>query len=186
MVGAFAGTLTPTFGNPEVSVGPDGLRTSAPVAPASTSTTTMPAATESTRCRPATPAMRCTRPSRAGSGGGAVGSRCRVRPALAAAVLADAVPASRTAAGRPGQDVAGTGGGDLEGRAGAGEEGGEAVVVEHGHGPVSSERGASPAPARAHRAGSAARRRRASCRRDFTVPWRRPMARAMSRSLRSA
>ena len=89
-------------------------------------------------------------------------------------------------AGGPGHDVGGARGGHLEGRAGPGEEGGEAVVVEHGHGPVSSAGGVSPAPARAARVGSAARRRRASCRRDLTVPCRRPMASAMSRSLRSA
>ncbi len=140
------------------------------------------------RWRPATPATRRTRPV------GAVGRtalaerrvvpRRRLRPARSPS------PSPSAAVGRapagPRQDVVGTRDGDLEGRAGAGEERGEAVVVEHGHGPVSSVRGASPAPARAHRAGSAARRRRASCRRDFTVPGRRPMARAMSRSLRSA
>ena len=73
----------------------------------------------------------------------------------------------------------------LEGRRGLREQCGQTVVVEHRHRPASSR--VSPAsPTKADNAGSCARRRRASCRRDLTVPWRRPMASAMSRSLRSA
>ena len=178
-VGAWRGTVTFARGGAAVMAGWVGLRTAATIAPARTRATTTPAATESDAV-----ATRRTGEAPPATHGKAVGPvALAAGPGVVRSVPRDGrggVP------GGPGHDVVGARRGDLEGRPGAGEEGREAVVVEHGHGPVSSVRGASPAPARALRAGSAARRRRASCRRDFTVPGRRPMASAMSRSLRSA
>ncbi len=177
VAGPCAGTSTFALPSPVVTVGWDGPRSSAPDR---TGEHQDDDDGSGHREHPVAPA------DRGDAADAAFPGRVERRRPLHGDTVIGAVREHRRAAGGPGQNVVGARRGDVEGRPGAREERGEAVVVEHGHGPVSSERGASPAPARAHRAGSAARRRRASCRRDFTVPGRRPMARAMSRSLRSA
>ena len=93
-----------------------------------------------------------------------------------------AVTAVGAAVQREGVDHAlGPVGGDGDLLGGAAEEFFEPRLVDHvDHGVVTSAFGAYGA-----RRSSAASRRRASCRRDLTVPGRRRIAVAISRSLRS-